>query len=89
VASEKTKQKKEGGPAGLEQAVQRLEAIVEELESGEVDLEKSIGLYAEGKKLGREALRKLEALEKRVQIVTSDGEDGLVTEDFEGTGEAR
>ncbi len=66
----------------LEQAVERLDAIVEELESGEADLEKSIALYEEGRKLGAAALTKLEAFEKRIEIITGEGEDGLVVEDF-------
>lgn len=68
----------------LEQAVQRLEAIVERLESGEVDLEKSIDLYLEGRKLGAKALEKLDALERRIQIVSSQSAGGELTlEDFE------
>ncbi|CAN5366231.1 exodeoxyribonuclease VII small subunit [soil metagenome] len=71
----------------LEQTVARLEAIVEELESGDADLEKSIGLFAEGKKLGSAALKKLDALERRIQIVVQDDGDKMVTEDFEREGE--
>lgn len=67
----------------LEKAVERLEAIVEELESGEADLEKSIALYAEGKKLQRQALKQLDSLERRIQIVVSDSEEGLELESFE------
>ena len=39
----------------LEATVERLEAIVEELESGKADLERSIELFAEGRKLGARA----------------------------------
>lgn len=67
----------------LEQAVGRLDEIVEELESGETDLEKSITLYEEGKKLGASALKQLEALERRIQVIAKAGEDGILLEDFE------
>lgn len=70
----------------LEQAVQRLEAIVERLESGEVDLEKSIDLYLEGRELGVTALEKLDALERRIQVVSGQEPGGELTlEDFEDT----
>ncbi|MCC6547916.1 exodeoxyribonuclease VII small subunit [Candidatus Sumerlaeota bacterium] len=73
-------------PAGeekLELTVERLEAIVEELESGEADLERSIALFQEGRKLGAQAMKKLDALDRRVQIVISADDDQLHTEDFE------
>lgn len=67
----------------LEATVSRLEAIVEELESGEADLERSIELFQEGRKLGAQALKKLDALERRVQIVVKGEGDKLALEDFE------
>lgn len=71
----------------LEQAVERLEKIVETLESGDADLEKSIDLYLEGKRLGQVALRKLEVLERRIQVVTGENPDGsLQTKDFQEEG---
>lgn len=66
----------------LEQAVQRLDSIVEELESGEADLEKSITLFEEGQKLGKLALIKLDALERRIELVTADDGEELKTEEF-------
>ncbi|MEO8376789.1 MAG: exodeoxyribonuclease VII small subunit [Candidatus Sumerlaeota bacterium] len=67
----------------LESTVERLEAIVEELESGDADLERSITLFQEGRKLGAQAMKKLDALERRVQIVVKAEEDKLHLEDFE------
>ena len=67
----------------MEATVSRLEAIVEELESGEADLERSIELFREGRKLGAQALKKLDALERRVQIVVKGEGDKLALEDFE------
>ena len=53
----------------LEKSLTRLEEIVEKMESGEVPLEKSIEMYEEGMKLGKDCLEKLDALEQRVQLV--------------------
>lgn len=67
----------------LEQTVSRLEAILVELESGEADLEKSIELYAEGKKLGAQALKRLDHLDRRIQLVTGTQGDELTVQDFD------
>ncbi len=58
----------------LERLIARLEEIVASLEAGEQGLEKSIELYSEGRRLGREALKRLAALEERIQLVTRDEE---------------
>ncbi|MBI5154985.1 exodeoxyribonuclease VII small subunit [Candidatus Poribacteria bacterium] len=67
----------------LEKSLERLEKIVEQLESGEVPLEKSIELYEEGCRLGRACLTRLDGLEKQVQLVREGAEGQLETEDFE------
>ncbi len=67
----------------LEESVVRLEEIVEELESGEADLEKSIELYQEGKKLGLEASKKLEGLEQKILKITGEKDGKLETEEFD------
>ena len=70
-------------PLPFEKALERLEAVVEKLESGEVDLEKSIELYEEGRRIGQDCLKRLEALEERVRIVRRGAQGELETEDFE------
>ena len=63
--------------AGLsfEDALKRLEAIVAQLESGEVPLDRSIALYAEGDKLRAHCEERLKAAQARIdQIVL--GADG-------------
>lgn len=67
----------------FEKSLERLEAIVEKLESGEADLEQSIKLYEEGRKLGAECLRKLEALETRIALVRERADGELEEEPFE------
>ncbi len=82
--SEKETSAKAPAEPSLEKAVERLEEIVSQLESGEADLEMSIELFQEGKKLGSGALRRLDKLERRVRLVVgSDGEE-LTTRDFDG-----
>ena len=77
--------KKEKTPAeeSLEKSVERLEEIVSNLESGDADLEKSIDLYLEGKRLGEAALKRLDALDRRIQKVVADDGESLESEDFE------
>jgi exodeoxyribonuclease VII small subunit len=52
-----------------EAAVQRLEAIVQQLESGEVLLDDSLRLFEEGIKLTRYCTGKLDAAEGKLQIL--------------------
>ena len=68
----------------FEKSLERLEAIVGQLESGDADLEKSIKLYEEGRRLGGECLEKLEKLESRVALVRQRADGSLVEEEFEG-----
>jgi exodeoxyribonuclease VII small subunit len=60
--------------------VARLERVVGELESGNLSLEQSIEKFAEGMRLAREASRKLDEAERRVEMLvkTADGAEGTV-----------
>jgi exodeoxyribonuclease VII small subunit len=73
-------------PAALsfEEALARLEAIVQQLERGDVPLEKSIDLYAEGDRLRAQCQKRLEAAQARIeQIVTGPGGEAAATKSFE------
>jgi exodeoxyribonuclease VII small subunit len=52
---------------GFEEALKRLTAIVERLESGELSLEQSLSLFEEGTRLSRSSQAQLDAAEKRVE----------------------
>ena len=52
---------------GFEEALKRLAAIVERLESGELSLEQSLSLFEEGTRLSRASQAQLDAAEKRVE----------------------
>lgn len=73
-------------PAALsfEEALARLEAIVQQLERGDVPLEKSIDLYAEGDRLRAQCQKRLEAAQARIeQIVTGPSGEAASTKSFE------
>lgn len=57
----------------FEQALAELEAIVSQLESGDVALEKSIGIYERGEALRARCDELLKQAEARVEKVSSDG----------------
>lgn len=59
----------------FEQAMDRLEEIVSELEHGDVPLEKAIDLFQQGMKLSQVCGSKLEEVERKIEmIVEEDGE---------------
>ena len=53
----------------FEECIQRLENIVQELEQGEVPLEKSLTLFEEGMQLSASCRKELEAAEGKVEIL--------------------
>ncbi len=69
------------GEATFEQAMERLEAIVEKLESGDVPLEAAIELFQEGMSLSRLCGQKLEQVERRIEMLV-EGESGLTRKPF-------
>ncbi len=56
----------------FEQALKRLEQIVDSLEGGALSLEESLKVFEEGIKLARLCARKLEEAERKVEILTTD-----------------
>lgn len=59
----------------FEEALRRLEAIVQQLERGDVPLDQSITLYAEGDRLRAQCQSRLEAAQARIDQIVS-GADG-------------
>ena len=68
----------------FEQSMERLEAIVSELERGEYPIEESLKKFEEGLALGKTCKQFLARAEMRVKklVETDDGE--IAEEDFEG-----
>ncbi|MBN1521648.1 MAG: exodeoxyribonuclease VII small subunit [Candidatus Aureabacteria bacterium] len=56
----------------FEEALNKLERIVDELESGDVSLEKSIQKFEEGMKLVQFCGLKLQEVEKKVEMILKD-----------------
>lgn len=54
----------------FEAAMKRLEEIVEKMESGEAELDKSLELFEEGIKLVKICSQKLDEAKKKVEILT-------------------
>jgi exodeoxyribonuclease VII small subunit len=59
----------------FEEALRRLETIVQQLERGDVPLDQSITLYAEGDRLRAQCQKRLEAAQARIEQIVS-GPDG-------------
>lgn len=59
----------------FEEALSRLEAIVQQLERGDVPLERSIDLYSEGDRLRAQCQQRLEAAQARIEAIVA-GPDG-------------
>lgn len=59
----------------FEEAVDRLNRVVRELEEGELPLEKALQLFAEGVSLVKYCRETLDQAEQRVRVLTADLED--------------
>jgi exodeoxyribonuclease VII small subunit len=69
----------QGGEASFEESLAQLEKIVERLEGGDLPLEESLRLYEEGMKLSRACGERLEAAERRIEILER-ARDGTLRE---------
>ena len=67
----------------FEDALQRLEEIVDRLETGELPLEDSLKVFEEGVALARRCSKYLEEAEKRIELLTKDESGLLKAEPFE------
>ena len=66
----------------FEQAMQKLEQIVQDLEFGDQPLEKSLKRFEEGVKLSKFCSEKLDETEKKVTILLQDQKGNLFEEPF-------
>ena len=66
----------------LEKAMKRLEDIVEELEKGELDIDKSLEIFEEGIKMSRLCSKKLGEAESKIEKLTKNQKGELITELF-------
>jgi exodeoxyribonuclease VII small subunit len=57
----------------FEEALRRLEEIVQLLERGEMPLEEALGLFAEGVELAHACHGMLDSAEQRLEVLARDG----------------
>jgi exodeoxyribonuclease VII small subunit len=75
----KKRSKEQGGEPSFEDSLAQLEKIVERLEGGDLPLEESLRLYEQGMKLSRACGDRLEAAERRIEILER-ARDGTLRE---------
>ncbi len=70
----------DAGEETYDAIVARLERVVGDLESGQLTLEQSIERFAEGVRLAKDASKKLDEAERRVELLVrgAGGEDETV-----------
>ena len=66
----------------FEKAIQRLEKIVDDLETVELDIDKSLEIFEEGIKMSRVCSKKLSEAEAKIEKLTRDQKGELVAELF-------
>jgi len=66
----------------FEKAMTRLESIVEELERGDLNIDKSLEIFEEGIKMSRVCSKKLNEAEAKIEKLTKGKKGDLVTELF-------
>ncbi len=68
---------------GFEAALQRLEALVGQMESGELGLDDLVTSFEEGQKLVKQCSDKLNAVERRIEILVKDEAGAVTSRPFE------
>lgn len=66
----------ESGVAGLEKSLEELEALLKELESGELTLEAALAHFERGVKLTRQCQKALQRAEQKVEILLTKTPEG-------------
>ena len=75
--------KKMPGEIDFEVALKQLEQIVEQLEAGDLPLERSLELFEQGVRLSRDCQKRLDEAERRVEILLKDEGGGYTPSPFE------
>lgn len=77
-----TQPSKPGRAESFERNLERLDAIVRQLEDADLSLEKALQLYEEGMKLSEVCHKQLEEAEGRVEILIKKAGGKVVAEPF-------
>ena len=71
------------GPASFEEAMQRLEALVQRMESGNEDLGAMVASYEEGQTLLAYCNKTLSEIERKVEILSKKADGTVVASAFD------
>lgn len=71
----------------FEASLEALERIVQQLENGDLPLEKSLELFEQGIKLSRECQERLSQAERRIEILLRDNQGRPVVSAFNAAAE--
>src|SRR5881227_1462421 len=82
-----TKAKAAGTDLNFETAMDRLEKIVEQMESGQLPLEDLIVRYEEGMNLVKVCQERLATAEQKIEIIARNNAGKPIVKDFEATPE--
>ena len=70
-------------PKTFEASLEALEAIVHQLEGGDLPLEKSLELFEAGIRLSRQCQERLSQAERRIEVLLRDNQGRPVVSPFE------
>ena len=70
-------------PKSFEASLEGLEEIVQQLEGGDLPLEKSLELFEQGIKLSRQCQERLSQAERRIEVLLRDNQGRPVVSAFE------
>lgn len=73
----------------FEEALQRLQEIVDKLEKGDLALEEAMESFSDGMRLAHFCHKKLEEAENRVQVLLKDQQDGWTAAAFDTSSAVR
>lgn len=72
--------KKQDKETSFEETINQLEAIVTQLENGDLPLDEALNEFEKGIKLARSGQKQLNEAEQRIQILLSENSDAQLSE---------
>lgn len=84
-AESKKKQVKSKEPANFEEAMDRLQSLVDRLEGGDVSLEESMVIYEEGQQLAKFCEKRLHAAEQKLKKLSEEAKAAFEDDNDETT----
>ena len=85
----KSAKKSKKDEVSFESLIERLDAVVDQLEQGDLPLEDSIALFEEGMGLTRAGMARLDDADRKVnQLLQEDGQEKQSPFDLDGGGES-